>query len=93
VAVARPTSQPGDAIQLLGISSLAIGFAFRDTLQNCLAGILLLLHRLPLLGFSDSVNKAASHGVRVVASLIERGQPAGRMRAWLTSRTTSRIAG
>jgi small conductance mechanosensitive channel len=30
-------------IQLLGISSVAIGFAFRDILQNFLAGILILL--------------------------------------------------
>jgi small-conductance mechanosensitive channel len=38
-----PSFKPGDLIQLLGISSVAIGFAFRDILQNFLAGILLLL--------------------------------------------------
>jgi small conductance mechanosensitive channel len=31
-------------VQFLGISSVAIGFAFRDVLQNFLAGILLLLN-------------------------------------------------
>jgi small-conductance mechanosensitive channel len=43
LAVVLPTFSPGDAIQLLGISSVAIGFAFRDILQNFLAGILILL--------------------------------------------------
>lgn len=38
-----PSFKPADLIQLLGISSVAIGFAFRDILQNFLAGILLLL--------------------------------------------------
>ncbi|HYE73646.1 MAG TPA: mechanosensitive ion channel family protein, partial [Blastocatellia bacterium] len=32
-----------DLIQLLGIGSIAIGFAFRDIFQNFLAGILILL--------------------------------------------------
>lgn len=43
LSVALPTFQPGDVIQVLGISSVAVGFAFRDILQNFLAGILLLL--------------------------------------------------
>ena len=43
LSVALPTFQPGDVVQLLGIGSVAIGFAFRDILQNFLAGILLLL--------------------------------------------------
>ena len=43
LSVALPTFQPGDVIQVLGIGSVAIGFAFRDILQNFLAGILLLL--------------------------------------------------
>ncbi len=38
-----PAFTVGDLISLLGISSVAIGFAFRDILQNYLAGILLLL--------------------------------------------------
>ncbi|NGZ94554.1 MAG: mechanosensitive ion channel protein MscS [Nitrospira sp. WS110] len=42
LTVALPSFHPGDLIQLLGISSVAIGFAFRDILQNFLAGILIL---------------------------------------------------
>ncbi len=41
LSVALPSFKPGDVVQLLGISSVAIGFAFRDILQNFLAGILL----------------------------------------------------
>jgi small-conductance mechanosensitive channel len=43
LTVALPTFKPGDVVQFLGIGSVAIGFAFRDILQNFLAGILLLL--------------------------------------------------
>ncbi len=42
LTIALPSFNPADVIQLLGISSVAIGFAFRDILQNFLAGILLL---------------------------------------------------
>jgi small-conductance mechanosensitive channel len=38
-----PNFTPARLIELLGIGSVAIGFAFRDILQNFLAGILLLL--------------------------------------------------
>lgn len=38
-----PNFTPARLIELLGISSVAIGFAFRDILQNFLAGILILL--------------------------------------------------
>ncbi len=38
-----PSFKPGDLIQLLGIGSVAIGFAFHDLFQNFLAGILLLM--------------------------------------------------
>jgi len=41
--IAVPNFTPGQLIQLLGISGVAIGFAFRDILQNFLAGILILL--------------------------------------------------
>jgi len=43
LSIVLPSFQAGDLIQLLGISSVAIGFAFRDILQNFLAGILILL--------------------------------------------------
>jgi small-conductance mechanosensitive channel len=37
-----PTFRPGDLITGLGITSVAIGFAFKDILQNFFAGILIL---------------------------------------------------
>lgn len=40
-----PTLNPGDVIAGLGISSIAIGFAFKDILQNWLAGLLVLLRQ------------------------------------------------
>lgn len=43
LSIVVPTLQAGDLVQLLGISGVAIGFAFRDILQNFLAGILILL--------------------------------------------------
>lgn len=43
LSIALPTFRAGDLVQLLGIGSVAIGFAFRDIFQNFLAGILLLL--------------------------------------------------
>lgn len=43
LSVALPSFRPGDVVQVLGIGSVAIGFAFRDILQNFLAGILLLI--------------------------------------------------
>lgn len=43
LSIVIPSIKAGDLIQLLGISGVAIGFAFRDILQNFLAGILILL--------------------------------------------------
>lgn len=43
VTMIFPSVKASSIVQLLGISSVAIGFAFRDILQNFLAGILLLL--------------------------------------------------
>jgi small conductance mechanosensitive channel len=42
LAVLFPTFGAGQALELLGVSSVAIGFAFRDILQNFLAGIIIL---------------------------------------------------
>lgn len=42
--VVAPSFHTADLIKVLGIGGIAIGFAFRDILQNFLAGILLLLH-------------------------------------------------
>lgn len=43
LVVAVPGFTPGQLVNVLGLSSVAIGFAFRDILQNFLAGILLLI--------------------------------------------------
>jgi len=43
LSVVFPSLRASDLVQLLGISGVAIGFAFRDILQNFLAGILILL--------------------------------------------------
>jgi small conductance mechanosensitive channel len=45
VTIIAPTISPGDLISGLGIGSVAIGFAFKDILQNMLAGILILLRQ------------------------------------------------
>ena len=43
LAIVIPSFKPGDLVQLLGVSGVAVGFAFRDILQNFLAGILILI--------------------------------------------------
>jgi small-conductance mechanosensitive channel len=43
LTIVIPSFKVGDLVQLLGISGVAVGFAFRDILQNFLAGILILL--------------------------------------------------
>ncbi len=59
-----PTLKPGDLIAGLGVSSVAIGFAFKDILQNWLAGLLLLLRQpfeigdqIEASGFEGTVEK------------------------------------
>ncbi len=43
--IVMPSLSPGDLIAGLGVSSVAIGFAFKDILQNWLAGVLLLIRQ------------------------------------------------
>lgn len=45
VTILVPSVTPGDLFAGLGIGSVAIGFAFKDILQNMLAGILILLRQ------------------------------------------------
>lgn len=59
-AVAFPSVSAGDLFNLLGIGGVAIGFAFRDVLQNLLAGILILLTRPFHLG--DQVRHGEQEG-------------------------------
>jgi small conductance mechanosensitive channel len=43
LSLIAPSFRAGDLIKVLGIGSVAIGFAFQNILQNFLAGILILL--------------------------------------------------
>lgn len=43
LSIVVPSFRAGSLIELLGIGTVAIGFAFRDVLQNFFAGILILL--------------------------------------------------
>jgi small conductance mechanosensitive channel len=45
LTVVIPSLRPGDLVAGLGVSSIAIGFAFKDILQNWLAGILILIRQ------------------------------------------------
>jgi small-conductance mechanosensitive channel len=44
-AIVFPSVSPSDIFSMLGIGSVAFGFAFRDILQNLLAGILIVINR------------------------------------------------
>jgi small-conductance mechanosensitive channel len=45
LTIITPSLRPGDLIAGLGIGSVAVGFAFKDILQNLLAGILILIRQ------------------------------------------------
>ena len=45
ITIVLPSVKPGDLLAGLGVGSVAIGFAFKDILQNWLAGLLLLLRQ------------------------------------------------
>ncbi|NNE57258.1 MAG: mechanosensitive ion channel family protein [Hellea sp.] len=51
-----PTLNPGDLVAGLGVSSVAIGFAFKDILQNWLAGLLILIRQPFEIGDQIAVN-------------------------------------
>ncbi len=44
-AIVFPSVNPGGVFATLGVGSVAVGFAFKDILQNLLAGLLLLINR------------------------------------------------
>lgn len=45
IAIITPSVGAAQLLQVLGVGSVAIGFAFRDILQNFLAGLLILLRQ------------------------------------------------
>jgi small-conductance mechanosensitive channel len=55
ISVVAPSFQAADLIKVLGVGTVAIGFAFQNILQNFLAGILLLLQEPFRLGDFISV--------------------------------------
>ncbi|WP_407529613.1 mechanosensitive ion channel family protein [Methylobacterium oryzisoli] len=59
-SVAFPSVSAADLFNLLGIGGVAIGFAFRDVLQNLLAGILILLTRPFVIG--DQIRTGSHEG-------------------------------
>jgi small conductance mechanosensitive channel len=60
LAIVAPSFRAGDLVKMLGIGSVAIGFAFQNILQNFLAGILLLLQEPFALG--DWITVASEQG-------------------------------
>jgi small conductance mechanosensitive channel len=44
-AIVFPSVKPADILATLGVGSVAVGFAFKDILQNLFAGLLLLTNR------------------------------------------------
>ena len=64
-----PTVKPVDVLGSLGIFSIAVGFAFRDILENLLAGILLLF-RAPFRG-GDEVDIEGTRGTVMEINLRE----------------------
>lgn len=60
LSVVAPSFTASDLIKMLGIGSVAIGFAFQNILQNFLAGILLLMQEPFQPG--DSINVTGFEG-------------------------------
>jgi small conductance mechanosensitive channel len=57
-SIIAPSFHAGDLIKMLGIGSVAIGFAFQNILQNFLAGILILIQaRFQLISSASRVLK------------------------------------
>jgi small-conductance mechanosensitive channel len=80
-SVVAPSFQAADLIKMLGIGSVAIGFAFQNILQNFLAGILLLVNEpfrlgdlISVTGIEGNVEDISSprHGRH------DKGRPASR---------------
>lgn len=56
IVVIFPGVSPGDLFAGLGIGSVALGFAFKDVLQNLFAGFLILLYRPFHIGDQIKIN-------------------------------------
>jgi small-conductance mechanosensitive channel len=73
LTIVVPSFTAAELIQLLGISSVAIGFAFHNILQNFLAGILLLLSEPFAIG--DQIGASGFEGtvkdIRTRATILQ----------------------
>lgn len=71
-----PSFQAADLIKMLGIGSVAIGFAFQNILQNFLAGILLLVNEPFQLGDFISVTGIEGNveGIQARATVIKTSE-------------------
>lgn len=58
--IVLPSLRPGDLLSGLGIGSVAIGFAFKDILQNLLSGVLILVRQPFRIG--DQIEVAGYEG-------------------------------
>lgn len=71
-AILFPSVNPGSILAGLGVGSVAIGFAFKDILQNLLAGILLLIQRpyrrgdqITVLGYEGTIEHIESRATSI----------------------------
>jgi small-conductance mechanosensitive channel len=71
-AIVFPSVKPEDIMATLGIGSVAVGFAFKDILQNLFAGLLLLTNRpfrrgdqIAVQGFEGTVEHIASRATLI----------------------------
>lgn len=72
ITIVFPSVTPASLFSLLGVGGVAIGFAFRDILQNLLAGILILLTRPFRIGDQIVVDSAEGtvEDIQVRATII-----------------------
>ena len=72
LSVIAPSFKAGDLVKLLGVGTVAIGFAFQNILQNFLAGILLLLQEPFQLGDFVSVTgiEGTVHDIQSRATVV-----------------------
>jgi small conductance mechanosensitive channel len=75
ISAVAPSFHASDLISMLGIGSVAIGFAFQNILQNFLAGILLLLQEpfeigdwIAVTGFEGKVDDIQTRATIITTS-------------------------
>jgi small conductance mechanosensitive channel len=74
-----PSFQAADLVKLLGVGTVAIGFAFQNILQNFLAGILLLLQEPFRLGDLISVTGIDPRTTNGPKSLSPKSLPSSKL--------------